>query len=143
MSEVKPCGHINTGVPCYCETPSPSTRAEAAPGGLSEAVKVYQIALGKIDKMRWDSNGASDSRNFLEACMVASKAMEDALPFLAAPTPAPNRDAELKVIEAAKVWDDYSVRPVGRETDWDRARCDLKDALASLAQSEMKGEGKR
>lgn len=51
---------------------------------MGEALKIYQVALGKIDKMRWDSNGASDSRNFIEACMVASKAMEDAVSALAA-----------------------------------------------------------
>lgn len=62
---------------------SPSEHLPVARDGLMEAVSVYQIALGKIDKMRWDSNGASDSRNFLEACMIASKAIEDALPLLA------------------------------------------------------------
>ena len=56
--------------------------------------------------------------------------------WLSRPTPAPNREAELKVIEAAKHRPDEGEN----ENDWPTARMNrVEDALASLAQAEMKG----
>lgn len=75
--------HKNRAVAYWNRRPDDSGKA------LRKAVKVYQVALGKIDKMRWDSNGASDSRNFIEACMVASKAMEDGAAALSSPQEKP------------------------------------------------------
>lgn len=56
------------------------------------------------------------------------------------PTPAPNREAELKVIEAAKAWRAQKLKPEFNDKEDERIVGILHDALASLAQDEMKGE---
>ena len=105
---------------------------EAAPGGVTEyergAVEVLTKYQGQCDE---DGTNVQVSREALDVTLALVRRLL---------TPAPNRDAELKVIEAAKAWRAQKLKPEFNDKEDERIVGILHDALASLAQAEMKGE---
>ena len=103
---------------------------EAAPGGLKEAA---ENLLRRCSALGLNAGYAKNE-------LVALQEAVDACP-----TPAPNREAELKVIEAAKdiaAEHDKIERAFSNRPGMPQGKCQCRicKLVASLAQSEMKGE---
>ncbi len=122
-----------------------ATVTEAAPGGLSEEARKAMVVVETLRHLQYP--GGEERAKLVHAALVLADELT------ARPTPAPNREAELKVIEAllrecVKITAHIpkGTEPHGqsmdtsiRMNDFRKFRIAVANALASLAQSEMKG----